>query len=704
MALNDDGTAKLVFISYNMHGYNQGIVAIQHLIDTVAPAALLVQEHWLTPANLTRLDNISSLYFWYGSSAMSVAVGEGPVYGRPFGGTAILIKKQLAPLTSLIVTNDRYTAIKLCNWLLITVYLPCDGTKDRLLIYEEIMFELSAIRIQYDNCKCIIAGDFNTDLDSTCSITNIINAFIVEHNLYRCEKLFNVGQKCTYVNEHLNHASTVDYCLCSDSSAVLAFNVLDPDLNLSDHLPLLCICIEKSNFLNNVDKIQNTNEKSQTQQLRWDRADLRGYYNLTGELLQGIYGKICLLHDANLMDACYYGDNIYEVIDELYNNLVGILDYCANVCVPKRQKIFYKFWWDQNLNLLKENSTQSCKLWKDMGKPRSGPIFDKYYSDKMRYKRCIRESKQSEIHSYSNELHDALLKKNNTEFWKSWKSKFGCKRSFPLQVDGSNDHLDIAGKFASHFSNVCMPVSTEHNESCRSEYMLARKNYVGSIEAKEESVDVELVDNIICDLKPGKACGIDNLMGEHLQYSHPILCSILSKMFKLCIKCRHIPEAFGTSYTVPIPKGNNRTIASVSDFRGISISPVISKVFENCLLKIYGNFLYSSPNQFGFKKGLGCTHAIYTLQTVVNHYVTNGSTVNLCTLDLSKAFDKMNHYALLMALMKRNVPLNFLLILEKWFCISVTCVKWINVFSEMFSLRAGVRQGGILSPIFLQFF
>ena len=91
MALNDDGTVKLVFISYNMHGYNQGIVAIQHLIDTVAPAALLVQEHWLTPANLTRFDNISSLYFWYGSSAMSVAVGEGPVYGRPFGGTAILI-------------------------------------------------------------------------------------------------------------------------------------------------------------------------------------------------------------------------------------------------------------------------------------------------------------------------------------------------------------------------------------------------------------------------------------------------------------------------------------------------------------------------------------------------------------------------------------------------------------------------------------
>ena len=50
MALNDDGTAKLVFISYNMHGYNQGIVAIQHLIDTVAPAAYMYSSRALAHA------------------------------------------------------------------------------------------------------------------------------------------------------------------------------------------------------------------------------------------------------------------------------------------------------------------------------------------------------------------------------------------------------------------------------------------------------------------------------------------------------------------------------------------------------------------------------------------------------------------------------------------------------------------------------
>ena len=76
---------------------------------------------------------------------------------------------------------------------------------------------------------------------------------------------------------------------------------------------------------------------------------------------------------------------------------------------------------------------------------------------------------------------------------------------------------------------------------------------------------------------------------------------------------------------------------SVDDFREISISPVISKVFESCVLDRYKEFLVTSDNQFGFKKGLGCSHAIYSAKCVVNHYIRSGSTVNLCLLDLKKS-------------------------------------------------------------------
>jgi len=71
----------------------------------------------------------------------------------------------------------------------------------------------------------------------------------------------------------------------------------------------------------------------------------------------------------------------------------------------------------------------------------------------------------------------------------------------------------------------------------------------------------------------------------------------------------------------------------------------------------YANLaMNSSPNQFGFKKGSCCGHAIYSVRKVVDYYVNGGSTVNVCLLDLSKAFDKMNHSPLFIKLMDRLIP------------------------------------------------
>ena len=79
-------------------------------------------------------------------------------------------------------------------------------------------------------------------------------------------------------------------------------------------------------------------------------------------------------------------------------------------------------------------------------------------------------------------------------------------------------------------------------------------------------------------------------------------------------------------------------------------------------------------------------------------FLLAGSTVNVCALDLSKAFDKMNHYGLFVTLMERQIPENLLLLLERWFSICISCVKWCNAWSSWFTLRCGIRQGGVLSP------
>jgi len=95
------------------------------------------------------------------------------------------------------------------------------------------------------------------------------------------------------------------------------------------------------------------------------------------------------------------------------------------------------------------------------------------------------------------------------------------------------------------------------------------------------------------------------------------------------------------------------------DFRGIAISPVIWIIFEHCLLKQLQLCVASNDIQFGFTKGLGCSHVIYTLRSIVNRYVSRGSTMNLCAIDLSKAFDKVNHNGLYIKLMKRLYLFSF---------------------------------------------
>jgi len=68
------------------------------------------------------------------------------------------------------------------------------------------------------------------------------------------------------------------------------------------------------------------------------------------------------------------------------------------------------------------------------------------------------------------------------------------------------------------------------------------------------------------------------------------------------------------------------------------------------------------------------------------------------TVDLSKAFDKVNHHGLLIKLMKRKLPVNFPEIIARWLSMCYSVVKWNCVFSYVFDMKFDVRQGSVLSP------
>ena len=136
---------------------------------------------------------------------------------------------------------------------------------------------------------------------------------------------------------------------------------------------------------------------------------------------------------------------------------------------------------------------------------------------------------------------------------------------------------------------------------------------------KSMEFDIQMIDSAVSGMSNGKAAGLDGLSAEHLKYSHPIVITILCKLFNLFVHTCYLPSSFGTSYTVPVPK--QAISLSVNDFRGISISPVISKIFEHAVLVRFADYFTTSDHQFGFKKNLSCSHAIYCVRNVVDRYV-----------------------------------------------------------------------------------
>jgi len=74
------------------------------------------------------------------------------------------------------------------------------------------------------------------------------------------------------------------------------------------------------------------------------------------------------------------------------------------------------------------------------------------------------------------------------------------------------------------------------------------------------------------------------------------------------------------------------------------------------MMKGFQVFLSSGDNQFGFKKGLGCRNAIFTARNIVDQYTKGGNTASLCAIDLSKAFDKINHHALFFEINEETRP------------------------------------------------
>lgn len=157
---------------------------------------------------------------------------------------------------------------------------------------------------------------------------------------------------------------------------------------------------------------------------------------------------------------------------------------------------------------------------------------------------------------------------------------------------------------------------------------------------------------------------------------------------------------------VPIFKKGDR--GDISNYRPISLLPIVSKIVEKCIALRMINFLETngclSTCQFGFRKGKNTVVGILNLITeILNSFDSlQYNAVMFC--DLSKAFDCVPHNLLLNKLQFYNFSANSISLLKSYLTKRVQAVRVGDLTSAEGEVTIGVPQGSVLGPILFLIF
>jgi len=78
----------------------------------------------------------------------------------------------------------------------------------------------------------------------------------------------------------------------------------------------------------------------------------------------------------------------------ILNNILISPDILINgekLFVPRHNKNFYKFRWNEELSLLKKSAVKNNRVWTTAGRPRSGPMSDSRQQSRMSYRKRLKE-------------------------------------------------------------------------------------------------------------------------------------------------------------------------------------------------------------------------------------------------------------------------------------------------------------------------
>ena len=433
----------------------------------------------------------------------------------------------------------------------------------------------------------------------------------------------------------------------------MSYNVLHDGDNLSDH-DAICLKLQMPSVC-----YANTPTGVSYKNVCWERpsdSDILIYKGKLIERLKSMSVPWDALTCKSFMCKKHHND-----IVTFHDCLIAVhLDVCNDhiPCISSTKRKSCLPGWNEHVETKRRSAIFWNNIWPNNGSPHSGVVAEIRRRTRLKYHYAVRYIKNNQDTITNQYMADAKLNNKARSFWTEVKKKLNGHNSKIFSVDSSTEKNGICNIFYGKYKSLYSSVPYNNKEMYRLQTDIESNvdlHCTSGLCYNNHSINLEDVYGAVKKLKVNKGDGIHQSFSNNIINAPHISYVYLALLFNSMLVHGVMPDGMLLGTIIPTVKNKRKSTCDSSNFRAITLSSILGKMFDNIILAKNSSILRSSDYQFGFKPKHSTVNCSFVLKEIAQYYNNKGSNVYCLLLDASQAFDRVHYIKLFKLLIDKGM-------------------------------------------------